>query len=283
MYIFFGSKIEKKETFELLTKNLFHFTYTTYPISFGKTKINNDVGWGCAIRSYQMMLSYVLNKIKDKNEILSLLYKYDGYLSLPVFIKELNNKSYKEGKYLGSYLISNIYSNLLKKNKIIDVFITENNIIDIEHLNFNKFTLLTFSIRFGITSIGKHKNYILNCFNCKQFGGFIGGVGVSSYYFFAKDDKENLYYIDPHKILEYNTEHNDIKNINKFLVKNYSCININKINPSITFSFYYNNYNEFLELKKFLEKYTLFNILNIKDDKNYKCKNNSKDDWQVVF
>ena len=278
MYTLFGKNTDQKE-FEIISKKLFQFNYIkNYPITFGKTKINNDVGWGCAIRSFQMMLSYILQKNNiNKNKILSLLYKYDGKLSLPIFIKELNKRGYKEGTYLGGFLISNIYINLLLKVSI-DLFVTENNIIDIDKLYFNKFTILTFSVRLGINNIGNYKNIILNCFNCKYFGGFIGGVGSSSYYFYAKDINNNLYYIDPHNIMDYD---NNIKDINKFLVKKYFSINIKKINPSITFCFYYSNYYEFIELKKFLEKYTLFNILNIKDNKKYSCSNSSKE-WEII-
>ena len=52
MFILFGNKCNKT-AFDKISKKLFQFNYTTnYPTPFGKKLINNDVGWGCAIRSF---------------------------------------------------------------------------------------------------------------------------------------------------------------------------------------------------------------------------------------
>jgi len=279
-YFLFGKKC-KIDEFNYFSKKLFQFNYTTnYPNKFGVKKINNDVGWGCTIRSFQMMLGHSLGNIFSQNEILSLIYKHDGSLSLPKFIEELNKMKYNEGKYLGGYLISKMYINLFKKNNLdMDILVTENNLINIDNLNFNKFTILIFSTRLGITNLNKcYEKLILNCFNSKRFMGIISGVEASSFYFYAKDSKSNIIYLDPHQIKKYN---NNLKNINQYLAKKYFKIKINKLNPSVTFCFSYKNYQEFMELKKFLEKYTIFNILNIQDMKIFECKSDN-DEWEVV-
>ena len=88
------------------------------------------------------------------NLILSIIYHENGMLSLPNFIKKLNEKKYDEGEYLGGYLISNIYSEIIQKNcSYFDLFVTECNIINIDELDFNKFTILLFSTRLGIKNI----------------------------------------------------------------------------------------------------------------------------------
>ena len=106
----------------------------------------------------------------------------------------------------------------------------------------------------------------------------IGGYKSSSYYFYAKDINYNMYYLDPHQISQYSS---DLRNINKHLAKTYFKTHIDLINPSITFCFSYKNYDEFMELKKFLEKKTIFNILNIDDYRSYECKSD-RSEWEVI-
>ena len=98
--------------------------------------------------------------------------KYDGILSLPNFVKELNLNNYKEGIYLGPYLVSYIYSNIIKRNKDklkINIEISENNLINIDKLR-NEPTLLLFSTRLGINNyISKENLYIVRICNISKY------------------------------------------------------------------------------------------------------------------
>ena len=142
--------------------------------------------------------------------------------------------------------------------------------------------MLLFSTKLGIDKLNnQYKELIYNCFHSSNFLGFIGGVGKSSYYFYGYDTINNyLLYLDPHYITEYS---NTVKYNKTLSAKDYQIVCIDNLNPSITFCFYYENYNQFIELKKFLETKTIFNILN-KIDERYISKEVKKkcDDWEII-
>jgi len=253
--------------------------YNNYDKCIGDSQIKDDIGWSCSIKSVQMLLSYFFSKFQKKNEIIENIYNIDGKLSIYTFIEKCKSLKYKEkeGYYFGVYQVLTIYNLLCKEHNLLlntDIVMTIDNIIDIDKLNFEKSTILFFSTRLGISKLDPfYKDMILKFFCCPYFEGFLGGVGKSCYYFMAKHTCiDNLLYLDPHFISEYKK---DI-NLEKITAKNYLSTHIDNLNPSLTFCFHYKNYDEFIELKKFLEKFSIFNILH-KNSISYTSK--EKDDW----
>ena len=55
------------------------------------------------------------SKFHQENEIIKMIYQDKGILSIHNFVKYLNKKQMKEGVYLGSFLISNIYSEIIQE------------------------------------------------------------------------------------------------------------------------------------------------------------------------
>ena len=270
--------------------NLFRFNYLNNFITLlGKKQITNDIGWSCTIKSFQMLVAIILAKFNQKKNIINLLYLETGKLSIHNFITYLNKKKYKEGVYLGSFLISSIYSTIIQQNQKLlkfNIHLTQDNIIDINQLNLHSKNVLLFSTRLGLHKLNKqYYQLIYNCFQSKHFLGFIGGISQSCYYFYAYDIKTNyLLYLDPHVVTNYDSK----ITCNHLIAKNHSIAYIKNLNPSITFCFYYQNYQSFMELKKFLESKTIFNILHkidyskkIIDSKN---KKNTKDNnnWEII-
>ena len=168
-----------------------------------------------------------------------------------------------------------IYKKLID-NKLPDckIHITSDNIIDISVLNFEKPTML-FSTRLGLNKLEPYyKEMIFNLFRCDFFEGILGGVGKACYYFMAKHICiGNLFYLDPHFISDYKK---DI-DIEKLKPKHCLMVNIESLNPSLTFCFCYKNKQEFIQLKKYLEKNTIFNILH----KKYLQKTTNTEDYSV--
>ena len=296
-YIIHTNQFNYENVLQYIKSNFYQFNYiNNFNSPLGNKKLNNDIGWSCTIKSFQMLLSKIISVMSiDKNnqDIVDLIYKEEGLLSIHNFIKLLNQKNLEEGKYLGSYLISNLYQQIINNSTLnFKLSVTQDNIIDIRLLDLHKSNILLFSTKLGLDSFQKdYKQLIYNCFLCNQFLGFIGGVGKSCYYFFGfQEHSENLLYLDPHIVTEYN---NDIKTDEELLTNHYSVVYIDHLNPSITFCFYYKDYKGFLTLKKFLEKKTIFNILN-KDDfykinksnqsnsNLTKNKHNSNDDWEIL-
>jgi len=230
--------------------------------------IKDDIGWSCSIKSVQMLLAYYFKKWGIETYILNLLYKESGSLSVHSFIRKCIQCKCKEqtGDYFGVYTVLGIYRTLLHEHNIFTrqdtVHMTTDNIIDIDALNWNEQTILIYSTRLGIHKLDPfYKEMILNLFKCPHFDGILGGVGKSCYYFIARHiHLENLIYLDPHFISDYNedTALEDLRGTN------YISTHIDNLNPSLTFCFSYQTHKEFMELKMFLEKNTIFNILHKK-------------------
>tara|TARA_B100001094_G_C18168820_1_gene793846 strand:- start:337 stop:1182 length:846 start_codon:yes stop_codon:yes gene_type:complete len=275
---------QKKYTYddldEWIKHNLFKFNYYNGLNKMGNKQLTDDIGWSCTIKSFQMMLANYMNQINKEIDIVSLLYKQNGDLSIKKFITELNNLKYEEGKHLGSFLISKIYQQMIQNTPVsFEMHVTDDNLLDIQEIDFNKNNIFLYSTRLGLTTFdSKYYQLIKNCFLNPSFLGFVGGVGTASYYFFGYEPStEYLVYLDPHVISKYKST----LKLKQLQAKHYSIVHISHINPSILFCFYSCNEKKFITFKKFLELNTCFNILNKQD---YQIKNNSTTDsnWELL-
>ncbi len=266
-------------------KYLYKFNYYKNLNNLGKKKLCDDIGWSCTIKSVQMMIAFFisLNFKSSKEYIIDLLYNENGLLSIYNFITTLNNHNYDEGKHLGSYLISKIFQTIINQSNNIPfmLYVTDDNILDITTIDFSQNNIYLYSTRLGLDLLNKtYYSLIENCFSINYFLGFIGGVGTSSYYFFGYEPKtQYLLYLDPHIVTKYNPG----ITLKKICAKNYSIIHISKLNPSITFCFYSTDSNNFIKMKKILEKKTCFNILNKVDyNINLQKKKQKEDNWEML-
>jgi hypothetical protein len=243
---------------------------TSYLIRYKERPKKDDIGWSCSIKSVQMLLAFYFKKWGIESNIIPNLYKEKGVLSIHSFIRKCIQDKCNEqaGDYFGVFTVIQIFKKIIYTNNVFKlpydhIHITTDNIIDIDSLNRKNHSILIYSTRLGIDKLDPYyKEMILNMFKCKHFDGMLGGVSKSCYYFIARHTHlENLIYLDPHFITDYNDNINlcDLKDTN------YISTNIDNLNPSLTFCFSYRTEKEFLELKKFLEKNTIFNILH----KNY--------------
>lgn len=262
---------------------------TSYLIRYKECPKKDDIGWSCSIKSVQMLLAFYFKKWEMEKYIISNLYKEKGALSIHSFIRKCIQDKCNEqaGDYFGVFTVLQIFKKLIFENNIFNtsynnIHITTDNIIDIDKIQRNQPTILIFSTRLGLDKLDPHyKEMILNMFKCTQFDGILGGVGKSCYYFIARHTHlENLLYLDPHFITDYddNATLYDLKDTN------YISTNIENLNPSLTFCFSYRTDDEFMELKKFLEKNTILNILHKKYSKLPKLAKRTNDkepEWEI--
>jgi hypothetical protein len=261
---------------------------TSYLAQYKSGPEKDDIGWSCSIKSVQMLLAFYFKKWNIEDNILSIIYKEQGVLSIHSFIRKcIQNKCDEQaGDYFGVFKVIQIFKELLYEHDIFNLeyeymHITTDNIIDIDSIKRNQPTILIYTTRLGINCLDPfYKEMILNLFKCVHLDGILGGVGKSCYYFVARHTYlESLIYLDPHFI----TDYNDNIKLCKLKDTNYISTNIDNLNPSLTFCFSYKTENEFMELKTFLEKNTIFNILHKKYVKmNTITHVSSKDnDWEV--
>ena len=241
---------------------------TSYLIRYKNRPKKDDIGWSCSIKSVQMLLAFYFKKFEMETQIISDIYKENGPLSIHSFIRRCIQDKCNEqaGDYFGVFTVLQIFKKIIFEKSIFtreslynNVHITTDNIIDIDKIQRDKPTILIYSTRLGLDKLDPHyKEMILNMFKCVHFDGILGGVGKSCYYFIARHTHlENLLYLDPHFI----TDYNDNAKLQDLKDTNYISTNIENLNPSLTFCFSYRTEDEFMELKKFLEKNTILNIL----------------------
>ena len=146
-------------------------------------------------------------------------------------------------------------------------------------------------MRLGINTIDNmFIEQMINIIKLNNFIGLVGGKNSSSYYFFGIDNYDNnLLYLDPHIIQEYNVEQT-AKEI--YHTQNFNKLSIDKLNPSLAFGFYCKDLNDFIEFTyniKTLNDYS--NPLIIVDyNKDYKDENilkvnpinNINSEWEIL-
>lgn len=264
-------------------KELFSKILITYKCNFPeicKTKITNDIGWGCTIRSGQMLLANTLlrnhlnlyNKTIEENTVNINEYKkiisyfndnYNSIFSLHNFTNYYEQMDIIPGNWVGPYSFCKIleyYKDVLYKHNIcyMNCINGELNLKSIQINNKNNINntnntnisyLFTFPIRLGITEINsEYYRNILYYTKSKYFNGIIGGNKTSSFYFVGSVNSK-LIYLDPHYVSKYNL----LQNIEEYYTKNINYLDIKNLSPTFSICFYCKNFNEISELINILK------------------------------
>lgn len=289
---FLGKHYNNVDNIKDLYYNLLYFTYKINFDLIKNTNLDSDLGWGCTIRSTQMMLSNILLYKKFNNNILKnedyyyILYlfkdNYESLFSIYNFVKYYSLFNKKAGDWIGPFtactILENFYIDLYNKFDIIYIhnLCEKNNIY--KYSEENKSYLISISIKLGISEIDeKYYDDIIFFIKNKNFKGIIGGHDSSSYYFVGITDDLKLLYLDPHTPSLHN---NNICDDNDFHTNNVMYLEIDKLSPSMSFCFYFKN---FKSLEEFYISIDKNNILNIIEKNNIdKITIQEDDDWEVI-
>ena len=271
--------------------------YFSYKTNFDLiNNIDNDIGWGCTIRSCQMLLSNILlkNKLKDKFGIIDEEYydyiiyifkdNYNSLFGLHQFVKYYEKYDKKIGDYVGPYTITSILENFnnILNSKFNIIYINNiydkhsiNNILD-NDINNDKSYLINFTVKLGINNIDDFYNeYIIDLIKNKYFMGIISGKELQSYYIIGITDDNKLLYLDPHNVMVYSENILDKKD---YYANNMYNLDIKYLSPTISFSFLINNKDEVLIFYENLKKNKILNIVDKLFDYNLKIDN----EWTIV-
>lgn len=238
-------------------KDLYYFCYRNnfpVPLLNGAT---NDVGWGCMIRTGQMMICETLQrieKIRNKVKRIPELFFDDPFASFSIHNITMYGakNNIAVGNWFSPTALSLTLEQLVNNNSIVDdcinILLSRDGIIykdkvD-EILSNNKYCLLLIPVMFGIENIEKlYYHQIKQLLQHKLSVGFIGGKKNKSLYLISiQDDK--IEYLDPHLVKPafLSLEDDDQSNILKGFIE------FTNLNPSMLLCFLIKSKEEFCEL-----------------------------------
>ena len=276
---------------------LFMSYQTQFPC-FENTNVNSDIGWGCTIRTAQMLLANTLlhHVLHDLEPVLSsqkmdiilqnLLTDFNdthtNLFSIHQFIKYYPQIGKKIYQWCGPCSICQLLE-YLAPTMIQKYGITLLHNLPIQQIVPYKFTtssfMVLFSIRIAIHTLNTlQQQELLRIMRIPQFIGIIGGCHKSSYYFpgYSKkaSGKVELLYLDPHICQSYQSN----INIQKYKITNLKVLDLHKLNPSLAAGFYCSNYLELEKLYNFLEGSSIIDIIT----HELPIQSKKDDDWEIL-
>jgi hypothetical protein len=256
----------------------------TYPLYFGKTVVQSpgqidtlkgkllfscyrysfpefagytdDVGWGCTIRSFQMLILNALlhvdedGKLAESSERIQALIgdEKESFFSIQNIVAFGAEYGLSAGNWFsptnGAYALQNIADKLHFPSMSIQVY---------PQISFDSCedrpTLLVLSTRLGVQTIdSSYRALLTEYFKSDECIGVVGGKKTSSFYFVGVDSNDNLLYLDPHEL----RQHGD-KNYNYGKVP--GVVSVDEISPCVAIGFVIESREQG---EAILEKYALF-------------------------
>lgn len=214
------------------------FTYRSGFEPISPTAYTSDAGWGCMLRSGQMLLGQTLvrhiltdewqlghniREITEKySQILSWFLDHKDVHTAPFSIHQIASQGQKHDKAIGEWFGPSTIAAVLKTlvqqyrpygmNAYVaqDGVIYKNQVLNLcysdpdpskNELNIFHGILILIPLRLGLESMNEiYQPALRKCFEYPYSVGIAGGRPNSSLYFLAIDDANQLYYLDPHVI-----------------------------------------------------------------------------------
>ena len=310
-----------KKTDEIFAKkkieNIPYFCYRNNFQAPLKNGLYDDIGWGCMIRTGQMMLCYTLCHIlkKPKSDIMN--YFFDTP-EKPFSIHKITEYGEKCHIPVGNwfnptgigYTIRNLVADNEDINKLLQVIIGKDGTLYEDeiflNLKSNKSVLILIPTMLGMEKVNSsYYNSLLKCFETKYNVGVIGGKPKHSFYFIGKRDK-NIFFLDPHVIkpallnIEDESDKFTFQNLfdlkktisrhffydNEDNIINY--LDISELDPSMLICFLIKSEDEYKNWKEYVNKninydkdISIFSFMNKKDmyGSRYANSNENVDEW----
>lgn len=214
-----GAVVESKEDLETALHNKFHlFTYRDAfePIAAVSRPIDTDQGWGCLLRTSQMLLAHFLAVYgHPADRKLSLFYDHSAEtapFSLHNMIRRVWDRRAFRAEYWspsqGCEAIKQTMRDAVKTRQLetrVSVVTSSNASIyaDEVHRSFKEgaeVVLILASVRVSAATHLNQESYlqIEKLMEQPQCLGVVGGIPGRSYYFFAHNQTQ-VFYFDPHQ------------------------------------------------------------------------------------
>jgi len=247
-----------------------------FPAFYGSF-LTSDFGWGCTLRSAQMMAASALmwNEIgpdefrssleyRDRMHAVSLLFVDSAAapLSIHRMIEEIrvNDQSYYPGQWVGPDRASTTISRLLESKNLMGVVVAQDRVLArseaLHSLAKHDRMLLIASTMVADPNNWSYfdlsmKTAFLNIFRLPQLNGIVGGELLSQSYFFVGASNDFLFYLDPHTVQPALQE--DEAQLPRPQPK-ILCMRWNRLSSSMSLSFVIESMDEFEAVASALEK-----------------------------
>jgi len=236
----------------------------------------DDVGWGCTIRSFQMLIANTMVRSESTKSQDASRFVEDT-VTAPFSLQSIVVHGSKYGIEAGQWFSPSIAAKTVKdiwekqKNplpfsfKVYGENLKRDDVLD-------KPALVVLPVKLGIDVMEKYyADLVLNLLEYDLSVGIVGGKGNSSFYFIGTDDGKVLY-LDPHVLRDHGNKDFSVPKIHK--------TNVDDLNPSMALAFYVRDTEEFRNLVKRYE--VVFSTADVVDDgKKYKLVDN--DDYCVIL
>jgi cysteine protease ATG4 len=236
----------------------------------------DDVGWGCTIRSFQMLLGNSILKCSSHD-----VKKYiadDGVA--PFSFQSL----VKQGKTICNHDPGNWFKPSETAKCIRKIFSENENlckvlgfdfaIYGVDDLDVHFPTLVVFPVKLGIDSIDlSYYHAFFDMLRHPDSMGIISGSGGSSYYLIGASQHEILY-LDPHDLRSWN----DLSYIHRKI----NSTRISTLNPSVALAFLVNSKEALVHIEQQYAKIFSTALSTGKDDGKYTCIDDDDEDFCIV-
>ena len=244
----------------------FHYRSGFEPIGAGV--VTSDKGWGCTIRSAQMLAASALLRANARDEKRGDIFKkfYDSKLAtlsihniVAWAMEKGATKSYTE--WFGPDLATNAIASIFQKHDDENLFfmsVRDGAVIvsEIFKIIETKPLLISVSLRWGTDSFDSRviKPELLSLIALPQFAGIVGGESLFKSLFFIGGSADYLLYLDPHTTTRAFTE--DAPHMEESpgpLRMSWS-----RLSPSMAIAFFVSTAEEFRSLQESLSPFVSF-------------------------
>jgi cysteine protease ATG4 len=245
--------------------HLLWFSYRRDFAPIDTSSYTSDAGWGCMLRSGQMVLGQALaagllaeSQDKDKEAQILRLFA-DAPNDTPYSIHAIAKAGERYGKSIGEWFGPSTISNVLRqlvdahKPSNLCVYVSDDGAVYIDKVlalatseGAWRPVLLIIPLRLGLDSINDiYYPPILDTFKFSQSLGIVGGKPRASLYFVAAQD-DSVFYLDPHVV------QSTVSVDGEFKTETYHCpipkkAHVGEIDPSLALAFYCKTKEEFDE------------------------------------
>jgi len=215
------------------------FTYRSGFPDLCKSGWTTDYGWGCSVRSAQMMLANYYLKINSV-PILSIPELFFDTPDAPFSIHNICKVGLTLNKKPGHWYSPSVVGTIL--GKLV-------NTITCDTDSTCEKGLWLVPLRLGVTSIAKeYRNSVMKLMALPQLVGACGGKNNSAY-FFIKVIADQWFYLDPHDTRLVSTDPME------YLTSDLYSFETNKVNSSLLFGFSITCKKDLEDIKKVLSEF----------------------------